>query len=456
MQNENQIATGFGEMATAGTAYLLFFLILLFPAASAVATVKMILLAVLLPLVALGAVLKGKFALDSNVAMITGFFSAFGIVLVLRGMIIGAPGASNLAGVHAFWPLVYLILIGGMLQVSTLKSLEKTIIVAAATIGTLAVAYLLSQLHVIPEIPHFDSLLPDDEATIGFYEGYVRMALPGVNSLSFLVPFLMATIVIRSSSRSARGSSKFWIWISLLLSMFVVIVSGRRATTLALFLTPILIFVFGFFAPSDERFAVMKSLRRFIVTAVVGVFLVILLLRPVYTISFEGFFDRFSSGFDFSATSVDNSPDERRQQYFALLNGWYEHPVLGAGLGEPAYGSVRSDVMPWAYELSYLALLYQIGLLGLTIYAAGIAWIYFMGIKILRRGGMFAESMLPLLVGMTCFLIANATNPYLAKFDGLWIIFFPVAVINLWLIHRRNAGYLSLQNPASVALGAGP
>lgn len=456
MQNENQIATtGFGEMATAGIAYLLFFLIVLLPAASAVATIKMVLLAVLLPLVALGAVLKGKFALDSNVAMITGFFSAFGIVLVLRGMLIGAPGASNLAGVHAFWPLVYLILIGGMLQVSTLKSLEKTIIVAAATIGTLAVAYLLSQLHVIPEIPHFDALLPDDEATIGFYEGYVRMALPGVNSLSFLVPFLMATIVIRSSSRSAPGSSRFWIWISLLLSMFVVIVSGRRATTLALFLTPVLIFAFGFFAPLGQRTAVMKSLRRLIVTAVVGVFLVILLLRPVYTISFEGFFDRFSSGFDFSATSVDNSPDERRQQYFALLNGWYEHPVLGAGLGEPAYGSIRSDVMPWAYELSYLALLYQIGLLGLAIYAAGIAWIYFMGIRILRGGGMFAESMLPLLVGMTCFLIANATNPYLAKFDGLWIIFLPLAVINLWLVRRRNAGYVGLQNlqPAQLSHG---
>ena len=115
------------------------------------------------------------------------------------------------------------------------------------TIGILAVAYLLSQLHVIPEIPHFDALLPDDEATIGFYEGYVRMALPGVNSLSFLVPFLMATIVIRSSSRSVQSSSKFWIWIALLLSMFVVIVSGRRATTLALFLTPVLIFAFGFF-----------------------------------------------------------------------------------------------------------------------------------------------------------------------------------------------------------------
>jgi hypothetical protein len=455
MQNDKPIeTTGFGEIATAGIAYVLFFLILLLPAASAVAGVKMALLAVLLPLVAIGAVLKGKFALDSRVAMITGFFAAFGILLVLRGLILGAPGASNLAGVHAFWPLVYLILIGGMLQVNTLQSLEKTIIIASATIGTLAVAYLLSQLHLIPEIPHFDAFLPDDEATIGFYEGYVRMALPGVNSLSFIVPFLMATIVIRSSSRSAQGFSKVGIWVSLLLSMFVVIVSGRRATTLALFLTPALIFAFGLFAPTNERSAVMKSLRQLVVTAVVGVFLVILLLRPVYTISFEGFFDRFSSGFDFSATSVDSSPDERRQQFFALLNGWYEHPVLGAGLGEPAYGSIRSDVMPWAYELSYLALLYQTGLVGLGIYAAGIAWIYLMGIRILRSGGIFGKSMLPLLVGMTCFLIANATNPYLAKFDGLWIIFFPVAVINLWLVRHASARYIALHNLQPVDLGA--
>jgi hypothetical protein len=41
--------------------------------------------------------------------------------------------------------------------------------------------------------------------------------------------------------------------------------------------------------------------------------------------------------------------------------------------------------------------------------------------------------MLATLVGFTCFLVGNATNPYLEKYDLMWVIFLPVALIN----HRR-------------------
>jgi hypothetical protein len=45
--------------------------------------------------------------------------------------------------------------------------------------------------------------------------------------------------------------------------------------------------------------------------------------------------------------------------------------------------------------------------------------------------------MLPVLAGMTCFLIANATNPYLGKFDCLWVIFLPIALINYGLLNSN-------------------
>jgi len=47
------------------------------------------------------------------------------------------------------------------------------------------------------------------------------------------------------------------------------------------------------------------------------------------------------------------------------------------------------------------------------------------------------------LVGTTCFLLVNATNPYLWKFDSYWVIFMPVALINAWLLSQQteNAGW---------------
>jgi hypothetical protein len=37
----------------------------------------------------------------------------------------------------------------------------------------------------------------------------------------------------------------------------------------------------------------------------------------------------------------------------------------------------------------------------------------------------------PALMGLICFLVGNATNPYLAKFDSLWVLFLPLAILNV-------------------------
>lgn len=52
------------------------------------------------------------------------------------------------------------------------------------------------------------------------------------------------------------------------------------------------------------------------------------------------------------------------------------------------------------------------------------------------------QYILPVLVGTACFLIANTTNPYLAKFDYIWVVFLPVALINIWLLDKNKIAYI--------------
>ena len=141
----------------------------------------------------------------------------------------------------------------------------------------------------------------------------------------------------------------------------------------------------------------------------------------------------------------------REEQYAALLDGWSENLILGGGHGSYVPASLRSETMPWAYELYYLALLYQTGVVGMTFYTAGVLWIYWMGVKIIREGGVLARMMFPTLVALSCFLIASGTNPYLPRFDGLWVIFLPVALINFWLLNRPMPTASHWQRPASHA-----
>jgi len=137
----------------------------------------------------------------------------------------------------------------------------------------------------------------------------------------------------------------------------------------------------------------------------------------------------FADGFSFNDPSNEAAYD-RRLQFDALLAEWHESPLIGHGHG--AAGAVMRDPeQPWAYELSYLALLFHTGLIGLAVYSIAVIWLVMSALKIVRHEQKLALVVGCMVVGLYAFLIANATNPYLAKFDYLWTIFVLAAAVNV-------------------------
>ncbi|APO80680.1 hypothetical protein BL240_03900 [Pseudomonas putida] len=89
--------------------------------------------------------------------------------------------------------------------------------------------------------------------------------------------------------------------------------------------------------------------------------------------------------------------------------------------------------MPWAYELFYVSLIFQYGIFGFVIYGLGVvALIVFLAQQVRRKGRDSFEFCF--LSGLVSFLLATATNPYLAKFDYMWVLFIPVALMNYHLV----------------------
>ena len=105
-------------------------------------------------------------------------------------------------------------------------------------------------------------------------------------------------------------------------------------------------------------------------------------LNSIYGFSVDAVSEMFAAGWDF--TSGQESSLVRGEQFTALLQEWYARPFFGAGHGASAAGSIRSIEMPWAYELSYVALLFHTGMLGFLAYTAGVVWIFWMGVRIIR------------------------------------------------------------------------
>jgi hypothetical protein len=75
-------------------------------------------------------------------------------------------------------------------------------------------------------------------------------------------------------------------------------------------------------------------------------------------------------------------------------------------------------------------------LLGVIVYSSAVLWIFYKGIKLVRLRPDAAQVILPLLAGLAGFLLVNASNPYLSKFDYLWTIFLPVGAINAYKTGR--------------------
>jgi len=444
------------------SAYVLLFIMMCFPTMAHFLYARYFLVALLVALIGIRG-LTTKLRLDRRVALWTLFLAAVSLSFGLRGLVLGAPGALMQMQVYAMWPLIYLVLMSGVDE-RILQGLERTLIRSGGFIAVFVACFVLTELSLIPKIFPFERLLsPEEESNgtflaVAFGEGYVQLYVAGMSSLAFLVPFLFAAAASRSPRYDQRWVSRRWLLPVLFLNLPLLIFSGLRALQAVAMVAPLLTLAFGAFLPRAERQSLMKWLRRTILALAAVVIILVPLLSLLHTITFEAMADRFALAFDFSPSNRSDNAVGRVEQYFALMHGWEQAPFIGKGLGASAHESIRAG-RTWGYELTYVDLLFQTGLVGFAAYAAGILWIYWTGIKIIRRGGAAGQFMLPALAGMSALLIVNSVDPYLRSFDTLWPVFLPLAFINNWLITNREKrinNLASAQGRGGLATGAPP
>ena len=389
------------------------------------------------------ALVLARWALDRRVPIdrtVVGLGVAYAFVgagYVGLGLLRHNPGAVAEARVFVLWPIVFVALVGGIDSVRALRWIDHVLLVAALAIGLYSLDFVLVSLKWLPAWAFYDLR---QDARIVFYPGYVQFNLNSLASLFFLTPYLMARLADLQweGSRLVRSL----LVVSLVLTLAVTVFALRIALLVIVVLAaPALILVVGLALPRARR---LPYLRRVVlgIGSVVILFLVVM-SAAVATghISPANVARQVVAGFDFAGSNP--GAQARNAQFFALTNGWLHSPLIGSGLGAVA-SVVRSQSQPWAYELSYNALLFQTGILGTLVYLGGVLWIFSNGGRIIASESPLSRGLRPVLVGSVCFLLANATNPYLEKFDYMWVIFLPVAYVNLWLLSFRPGNTIDL------------
>ncbi len=394
---------------------LLFGLIVLFPTQLQLAKGVVLTLFVIARLAHLSSVGRLKFD-DSNLTVPI-FFSAVGLAYCAYGAILGAPGASSVVPVHAVYPLLFGFLAGTANLSEAKRLIEWTF--ALSRIGTLLIALLFAWYVTGHEgVPLFEEAIAD----VSNDAGYTKLSFPLLSLLNFSVPFLIANYVFH-----AGGRRRMVDLVLLILTVVAAIVTGRRATWIVLLI--------GLVLPTFFHGVTIKGALALVGIALIGGSL------AFWTggLDWNVLVSHMIAGFQFSSLADSGSALERGLQFDALMRGFYERPVFGHGLGSTAasFGSLRSLDLPWAYELTYIYYLFAVGFVGFLVYGAGIIALV-LGLHRMTRRPDCRPYAVPLLAGLVGFVIANATNPYLAKFDYMFVLFIPYALIVADARERRS------------------
>lgn len=404
---------------------LLLFLSLSLP--TIITPIKMALLGMLALFVLITSLKHKKLEINKELFLITLFFSTLGLIYSTYGSVADNPGATKTMTVMVIYPLLFLCLSIFFSHLDDFFKIKKALIFGSVLVVLVQLSFLLSAYGTIPSFvaSYFQSLHPG-HAVLHLTDEFLLFTLPNTSSLIFLIPFLTALILLSNKLEIKN-------FILVLVMLILILLTGRRAFFLSYGFSLIFLIFIVLYLRKDLQTHIFGKLYMVSFISIIA----LLGLISFSGIELQIYIEKFYSIFDFSS---NDSNLERVYQFRALYEGISNAPLFGSGAGAAAEYS-RSSEQPWAYELSYVAFMFHYGILGFLIYLLGIIYIFVSLLKI-SKDKMVSRDMkifiISFLVGLVAFLVANSTNPYLSKFDYMWVIFIPVMIINAYKIEKRN------------------
>lgn len=351
-----------------------------------------------------------------NIAIII-FYGIWGTGL---GVIYQNPNPFIFLGVFFFWPLFWLFFISYFSASPYLfKRYLKVLFICHCIIVIFDILYALAAFNgfYMPN-PFYGS-----EMGFHIYQNSTRMTFINLNTLTFSTPILF----ILFSSRYDFGIKSIFQWLNIILTVILLIVSGRRSVMLmcvSIFFVPLL---FSKYFANEVRKKLIKVIFSFLIIILIGVYYI----ESTYPGIIDGYYQVFLKAFDSEQEPIKFAQAKMFSEAIA------EKPLLGHGFGalffEPAPGRIMYDSY---FELSYHQKLATTGIIGFTmiIYVfLSTLWYCFYLAKKTRDILFIAFGM-----GLLFMLIADATNPVLCSFDLMWPLYLCWAKINSYIISKEN------------------
>ncbi|MGX6979956.1 O-antigen ligase family protein [Vagococcus elongatus] len=391
------------------TIFLLIFLILVTPTVLQPVKLVFILICVLLLFLSRKEI---KYKVSRSVIGWFALYTLVNTMSILKGTLGNTSVLFQLLPSYVIWPLLYLILFV-IPKVSI--NLEKVTTLALYVILGLFMYTFASHFIDLPFTGFISEFFP---FVIEETSDFLAYFTPSISSLIFLVPFLLTIVYFGDTSDKKATIKKY---VLLLLSLFIVFLTGRRALIgtimIAIFLC---ILIDGIWIK-----------KRNMLKIIVGIGIAVLVAFGLLLIFFPN-----SRILNIDASLIVQGDELRSLQFDALIDGWKQKPFFGHGYGVNTETIVRSQDVPGMYELTYVALLFQTGLVGFLSLMFLYGWLIYklFRLSILERN--FVN--LAFTIGLTSVMIANATNPYIQSFDGMWFLFYGLMLVDRYNLNEKD------------------
>lgn len=316
------------------------------------------------------------------------------------------PGVVDALRLYVAWSVVFVILFSLIRASRSLDRIHQALVVAAIAIAIINFAALGDLVAGTGFIS--DRWRRPMELYVGVHEGYVQIATNNIGLLFLIAPYLLAVTLRRDAVVSWPAATR----LALVLTLLLAALSGRRALWLIMLATPSIMLLLAAVSGS-ARYLQRWSIRVLGLLSVGGAVATIALIALPDSLQTHPLLDHVRAAF--SAT------DERSLQKPYLIRAFLEEPYLGSGFGAFA-GYTRSEERPWAYELTYHKMLFNLGIVGMACMLGLFASYFGLVVANIRRWPERSAVPWALLVGVSSLFLGAYSNPYFGSFDYLFFV----------------------------------
>ena len=407
--------------------FVLFSMMIVTP--SAYQLTKAFLIFIIMVGIATDLAISKKVRMHPRILYIFLFYILMGLLFGFYGYLRQNSGAIPITKEVVFYVIIYMILINGIVDFNSLRFIHIVLVFSMAFLCFYLVASILNAFNIWPDWMYYSlqTESTNDEVNTYSIETYGRFSasFSSFPSLLFLQPYYFCFLILQPGKKSKL------MWILFVVMTLIMVFVGRRILMIIALSFPLIILIFISSKKNNSQLNIQfKSILFYFILLVLGIYLIITQIPGLNIQSIVDYFLFTFQSEQISSTGAVES-NVRLETIRYLYNGWLGSPIFGFGSGASCPGYIRSPTEPWNYEVAYMQFIYSWGIVGCLLYLMGIYFIINKLVKIYRQNSVYSIYAVSSLVGMAAFLIGASTNPYLLQFDFLFVIFLPIAIINL-------------------------